>query len=304
MKVSVRSRFWVAVCFSALMAVLSASRPGSAAEWIKVGEGKLRGISGIALLSRQAERTDFLVVHDNKDAGEPRLGVLIASPARVEYRVLAWPGDGNPPVDLEAISSVPGEPGNFLAVTSRGQVFRLAVSGTEVTILGDFLLPDLPPQANIEGFSVQKLGFRLVAAWGHRGSGLSCGRLFWGWLDLPNKSITDVSTADIAVPFPSPSDPNTRHITDLKLDSNGVLWASATNDPGDSGPFISAVYTLGALSAPEARTIRFEPNPDLTRLWVFPKKVEGLELVPGPSGAIAFGSDDEDDGGWIFFTFP
>jgi hypothetical protein len=34
-------------------------------------------------------------------------------------------------------------------------------------------------------------------------------------------------------------------------------------------------------------------------LWTFPKKVEAIELVPGPGGHIYFGSDDEKQGGWV-----
>jgi hypothetical protein len=64
---------------------------------------------------------------------------------------------------------------------------------------------------------------------------------------------------------------------------------------------VSAVYTLGVLHATPGGAVRFEPNRDLTRLWVFPRKVEALELTPGPSGAVAFGSDDEDAGGWFLF---
>jgi hypothetical protein len=301
MTLSFLTRSWVAVWLFALMVVLGARGPSSAAGWIKVGEGRLCGISGIALLSQQAERTEFLVVHDNKGAGEPRLGVLVASPEKVQVLTLAWPDGEDLPADLESVSSIPDQPGHFLAVTSRGQVFPLAVSGTDVAVQGDFPLPNLPAQVNIEGFSVQKLGHRLVAAWGHRGAGPEHGTLWWGFFDLPNKRITGISSAQVAVPFPSPSDPNTRHISDLKIDAAGVVWASATSDPGDSGPFVSAAYTLGVLWVTDSQEIRFQPNTDQTRLWVFPKKVEAIELVPGPRGAIAFGSDDEDDGASISF---
>ena len=79
------------------------------------------------------------------------------------------------------------------------------------------------------------------------------------------------------------------------------MWASATHDPGDAGPFVSAVYTLGVLRSTPTLGIQFESNASLTRLWTFVKKIEAIEFVPGPQGGIVFATDDENDGGWLWF---
>jgi hypothetical protein len=81
-----------------------------------------------------------------------------------------------------------------------------------------------------------------------------------------------------------------------------MLWAAAARDPGDAGPFVSAVYTLGVLRVSGAGAVRFDRAASLTRLWVLPKKVEALDLVPGPGGGVALGTDDEDAGS--SFRFP
>lgn len=301
MKHSFPPRLSRAALWLALLGLMSTAAPGQASEWCEVRRGIQYGISGLSLLSDRHGQTELVVVHDNKEPNQPRLGLLGLFPEGIRYRLLEWPASAKTAVDLESITSIPGKPGQFLAASSRGQVFMLKVSETEVAVQGDFQLPDLTADANVEGLSVQWLNGRMVAIWGHRGSGTSPGILWWGDLDIPELRVSNISKAPVSVPFPPPNDPNTRHISDLKLDANGVIWVSATNDPGDSGPFVSAVYTLGTLNISDSKAILYQPNPSPTRLWVFPRKVEAIELVPGPSGSIVFGSDDEIDGGWVLY---
>ncbi len=305
MRTFLHSYSLAAVLVASVLCFLMTSTMVTAADWTKVHNDKLYSISGMALLAQKGQRIEFLVVHDNKKKGEPRLGLVIVQSGKVEYRPLTWPSDGESPVDLESISSVPGQHGQFLALASGGQLVSLTVEEKKeeffVTVTGHFQLPDLPPDVNIEGVSVQQLGSQLVIAWGHRGAGLQPGILHWGVLDLDNLRVSDVSKVMVSVPFPSPSDSNTRHIADLKIDSSGVVWISSTHDPGDDGPFVSAVYTIGVLQINKTDGTKFESNIGMTRLWVFPKKVEAIEFVPGAQGAVAFGTDDENDGGWFYF---
>jgi hypothetical protein len=288
-----------------VLCFLLASTTVAAGEWAKVRGEKLYSISGMALLAQKEDRIEFLVVHDSKSKGEPKLGLVMVQSGTGKYFPLTWPSEGEPPVDLESISSVPDQHGQFLALASNGRLFSLTVAEKEgefiVAVRGDFQLPELPPDVNIEGISVQKLGSQPVIAWGHRGAGRQPGLLYWGVLDLDHLRVNDVSKATVSVPFPSPSDSNTRHIADLKIDSNGAVWISSTNDPGDDGPFVSAIYTIGALHVSKSEGTTFESNIALTRLWIFLKKVEAIEFVPGPQGAVAFGTDDENDGGWLYF---
>lgn len=295
------SHWCLSIWLCVIPAILSGTHPGYAAEWIQVGEGRLFGISGMALVSQQPGKTELLVVHDNKGPAEPRLTLVTAAPEAVRYAPLTWPAGEEPPADLESASADPDRPGHFLVATSQGQVFRLVLAGAEVQSRGSFFLPGFSPLGNIEGFSVQRLFGRLVAVWGDRGSGARPGRLRWGQLDLESGRVNHVSSMEITVPYPPPSDSSTRHISDLKLDAVGIVWACAARDPGDSGPFASAVYALGVLGLTSTGDIQLVASRELTRLWSFTKKVEALEMIPGPSGGIAFASDDEDAGGWLFF---
>jgi hypothetical protein len=276
--------------------------------------GEKCGVSGVALLGQTADgAVKLLVVHDAKADGGAgkRLGVVTLDSrgaGNVNYSPLDWPKQGAPPDDLEAVTSVPGEEGLFLAVTSKGRVFGLTVAGEKVTPRPGFELPDLLKEEEVEGLSVQRLkGGRLVIAWGYRGAGRRSGVLAYGLLDLerllgegpkrPEEIVTGRDRAAVEVQYPWPEDPNTRHIADLKIDEGGNVWAAAAYDPNDTvGPFVSAVYRLGRLDA--SRTpVRFERDEDLPLVRTFRRKIEGLELLPG--GVFVFGAEDELRGGWL-----
>lgn len=275
--------------------------------------GEKCGVSGVALLEPPAGGVvKLLVVHDAKSdgGGGRRLGVVTLGPggARgVNYRPLDWPKQSTPPDDLEAVTSVPGAEGLFLAVTSRGRVFPLTVAGGSVTVRPGFELRDFLKGEEVEGLSVQRLKGRLVIAWGYRGAGRRSGFLDYGLLNLgklsgggpkrPEEIVTGWGRTAVEVQYPWPEDPNTRHIADLKIDEGGNVWASAAYDPNDTvGPFVSAVYGLGRLDASQA-TVRFERDEDLPLVRTFRRKIEGLELLPG--GVFIFGAEDELRGGWL-----
>jgi len=284
--------------------------------------GKKCGVSGVALLEPPAGGViKLLVVHDVKpDSGEDwqHLGVVTLDPKSaggVNYQPLKWPdgsvppdGVSSPPNDLEAVTSVPGRPNLFLAVNSKGRVFPLTVSGESVTRAQSFTLPDLQKQGQIEGLSVQRLkGGQTVIAWGYRGAGELKGLLYFGLLNLekmtgvgtkrPEEIVTDWGWTTVAVQYPPPQDSNTRHISDLKVDEEGQVWASAAHDPNDTvGPFVSAAYKLGVLDASQT-PVRFKQYEDLPLVRTFKRKIEGIELLPG--GVFIFASEDEARGGWL-----
>ena len=289
----------ILVCL-ALWATGCASTPSSGG-CQKVG-GPLRNVSGMALASHEvspqgAATSQFLVVHDNKAAGQPRVGAVDVGPS-VRYRPLAWPRGGEPPADLEAIASVPGTPGSFLALTSTGRLLHLRFSGGgAIDVLHESQLPGLPESANLEGFAVQSVGGEGVALWADRGDGDRPAVLYWGVYDPVADVVTPQGRQPIKVSFPPGG--HTRHVTDLKVDRDGTLWGAAASDPGDAGPFESAFYRLGTVSADDGRAT-FVPDASPRPLWTTTRKVEALELLPGAAGLVYFGADDETAGGWLY----
>lgn len=82
------------------------STQGFSQTWHFVGAGKTMNISGIAPLEEGGDTTRFVVVHDNKKKGEPRIGIVSE------------------------------------AVTLRSGAFRTVVVGTDEENLGSSLLID------------------------------------------------------------------------------------------------------------------------------------------------------------------
>ena len=77
------------------------------------------------------------------------------------------------------------------------------------------------------------------------------GRLRWGTLDLTNYDLTFTVVGEQGIDLDASgrwSDGATnRDISALHLDDEGILWAAATEDPGDLGPFYSVIYRVGTI---------------------------------------------------------
>jgi len=289
------------VPLSALIVIFLMFMPHKAfSEWRPVWGGKAANISGIALIRTNGNSKYFLVVHDNKKSKQERAGVVAIKPhTRPRYIPLKWPGEL--PVDLESLTAVPDKTQSFMAMTSKGRIYHISVNAKEkrIVVLNEFSLPDVLPNTNFEGFALQKIGSKTLAVWGHRGKNEKPGMLFWGYLS--NYVFSHASSTNFSVPWPVKQD--VRHISDLKVDKSGTLFISCASDPGDDGPFQSAIYSAGVFTLREDN-IEFRKNTDLARIYKFPyNKVEALELVPEKNGGMIFGTDDENMGASIYTTW-
>jgi hypothetical protein len=266
----------------------------------------LGAISGIVALGPER----WLVVHDAKRALDPPGGppatrlrlVERAADGSLTRTVVAWPGaQAN---DLEALARLPGTACDVLAVesgeeTGRVTWYQLRLAGATVGVVASGTLTGEPPQ--VEGFALASIAGRPRALWAGRGSGLSPARLRCGDVVLDAAGTVAAIApapghADVFAPDVPRSDPNVRHVADLVIAADGTVWATATIDPGNAGPFRSVVYAAGRLHD-AFRFPAFTPCAR-PRSWcsVPFHKVEGLALTPrGPLLA----SDDELLGGWL-----
>ncbi len=276
------------------------AQPVQAQPWRPVRGSILFGISGMALLEQQEDSTSFLIVHDNKGVGEGRLAMItVIGEQAPEYLPINWSNQPLP-VDLEALTAVPGQsPPTFMALTSSGTVYHFRLNGNpqNVSVLNVFNLPNLPEGTNLEGFALQKIEDKLLAVWAHRGNNEEPGVLYWGVLDLKTNEITLEDSARLTVPFPVD---NVRHISDIKVDSAGIVYITSAADNGNNGPFQSAVYVAGGLSLQDNRIV-FNPTQALIPIYRLNyHKVEAIELVPGTAGGIILGTDDENMGSSVW----
>lgn len=274
-----------------------------AQDWRPVRGGIPFGISGMAVIEQQSNSLDFLIVHDNKKSNQGRLAIIsIKGKNQPEYLALNWPSKAKLPEDLEALTSIPRTQNtSFIALNSSGKAYYIKLSTDKKTILliKEFNLPAVTTKNNYEAFSLQDIDGKLVAVWAHRGEAEQPAIIYWGVMDLAKSQIMLTGSANLKVPFPHD---NVRHISDIKVDQAGIVFISAASDPGDEGPFQSAVYIAGSLSF-QSNKIVFKQNPQLVPLYrTSYHKIEALELIPGAEGGVIVGTDDENFGSSIYIV--
>lgn len=273
-----------------------------AQEWRPVRGGIPFGISGIALLGQQSNALDLLIVHDNKQQNQGRLATIsIKGKNTPEYFPLNWQSNIALPIDLEALTSVPGISNSFIALTSSGKAYHLKFkpANKTISVIKEFNLSDIPPESNFEAFALQSLDNKLIAVWAHRGEGEQSATIYWGTLDLAKYQITTVGSANFKVPFPSGK---VRHISDLKIDSAGIVYVTSASDAGDDGPFQSAIYVAGYMGWHSNKLIWRQSQQLLPLYRSDYHKIEGMELVPGAAGGLIVGTDDENFGSYVFMV--
>jgi hypothetical protein len=271
-----------------------------AQEWQPVRGGIPFGISGIALLEQKSNSLDFLIVHDNKQKNQGRLATIsIKGKNQPEYFPLNWQSNLKLPEDLEALTSVPRISNAFIALASSGKAyhFKFKPANKTISVIKEFPLSGILPESNFEAFALQDIDSKLVAVWAHRGEGKQPATIYWGILDLNKYQINTLGSANFQVPFPSG---NVRHISDLKIDSTGIVYVTSASDAGDDGPFQSAVYVAGYLGWRGDKLV-WRQSSQLVPLYRSNyHKIEGMELVPGAAGGLIVGTDDENFGSYLY----
>ncbi|HET6407326.1 MAG TPA: hypothetical protein VFG14_05550 [Chthoniobacteraceae bacterium] len=269
-------------------------------EWQLTGLGHTRGIGGLSLFRFDDAKTTYLAVFDSKRAGEPRIAFIDLEEGKHPLtRDLKWP-DNDLPVDLEALTRMPGDDTLFFAATSGGQLWRLRAQTDSLTLLGFANLPhaDAP---ELEGFDLQRLEGKIVAVWAGRGDGDRSAALCVGLYDESTGKPTLTHRVEFRAPWPA--EPTVRHISDLRVDPLGVIYVTSSMDPGNDGPFNSALYIAGTVTfSNDTPHLRVNESP--IRLRTDPgRKVEALEFVPGKISGLVLGCDDENFGGAILETW-
>jgi hypothetical protein len=294
-------KFIAALIF--LTAAFSISLHAQNPQWRPISGERQDNLSGMALVEQTDNQTVFIVVNDNKKPEQNHAALItVKGNEAPKYVPLKWIGDDFP-TDLEAITSVPKTKTEYMALTAEGRVFHveLDIKNNSVKTLKSFDVPLIPKNHDFEGFAVQQLGDSILAVWADRGLDEKPAQLFWAKFDLNNYNFTSINSAFVKVPYPIG---NTRHISDVKVDSSGAVFISSASDPGNNGPFSSAIYFAGTFGFCSPQKITFTQPSALTRLFRFDyRKVEAIEFVPGKDGGIAFGTDDEKLGSAIYLNW-
>ncbi|WP_406090459.1 hypothetical protein [Streptomyces sp. NBC_01013] len=297
-----------ALCASLVAAPLSSA---ASAGWQRVGSGMQGGVSGIALVEGAPagdELADAVVVRDNKGDRESRLATVRLRAGHAPV-VTELPWLGMLPADLEAIDTVPGRAGHYIALAGRGEAYHVVVAdGRALAEHEPTALPGRHEGDNYESFALHRdRSGRTFAVWATRGSGAEKAVVHASSVRIGPDGLTFGTVSarqEFAVPFPDEDE--VRHISDLKVLDDGTVMVSAASDPNvNDGPFTSAVYDAGRLTVNPAHdaVLRMKPEHALTPLSRFTRqdnrKIEAVAFLPGRLGL--WGTDDENFGGSLMF---
>ncbi|MFM9369685.1 hypothetical protein [Streptomyces sp. Da 82-17] len=296
----------VAATTSATAARTEDAPAPAAGRWQQIGHDMRSGISGLAVTSRSGGTYRALIARDNKRPGENRVARLTyhpGEPARTPAaQPLEWRGSAEPN-DLEALEAVPGAPGEYLAVASRGLVYRLQVTadGDAVEVRDLSPLPAIGQGDNFESFTLASRHGRLAAAWADRGEGADRpATLYTAPLSFNKYGETVFGAVTKATTYRAPYPTgDVRHVADLTVTDSGRLLVASASDAGDDGPFDSAVTDAGTLSLDATGEVRLSlaETPEVVRKFQG-RKIEAVECVPGSDTAL-LGTDDENTGGAV-----
>lgn len=279
-------------------------------------------LSGGSSGMEQLTDSTYLVVYDLKKHKDGiRLGWIIVTDESIDVLPItlpSWGEEGNPN-DLESVCAVPGNTNEFLVAEAGnwqgelGRIFHIQVDFGKRTarVLGTLKYPFLHRNDfGIEGDQYEAMhclpytkNERIILLGERGGSEFSpSGVIRWGLWDMKKDvfTIEGAGLKGISVNAPGhwTNAKTKRSITDIYVDPNGTLWASASEDQGDAGPFYSVIYPLGKINSMNADL----PVTVIDFLAVG-REVYGLkiEALSGPKKGIncthTFGTEDEMYGG-------
>ena len=289
-------------------------------------QGFAIGFSGM----EQIDQDSYLVVLDKKvyEDGD-RIGILKiqkeAEPIFSPLRITDWKHDDGQASDLESVCRIPETDNEFLLAEAGywegkyGRIFHVVLSDGEASVKNVFRIPKIVGSAdgidgeNFEGIVCFKNGESILVVLGERGGSslYQNGFLRIGLLNLSEPELSwnkySSNPVEIAAPGNWNNTLSKRSISDLYLDKHGVIWAVATEDPGDEGPFKSTIYKAAVVSA-ENKENPVVPIHTKKAYWT----IDGfkIEALAAPSNLIkgsymSIGTEDElYNGAWRSLFYP
>jgi hypothetical protein len=274
-----------------------------------------REFSGIAWLT--TEHVDgqpqevFLVCHDARDnAAErdlPRLAIvrtpidpngIIVQELNVKFPSV--------PNDLESIARVPNRHKALLAEsnangTDPDPTIYLARwdANLNVEIPSSVPWPKTPERlVNVEATAIASVNGRDHFVYAEREQGSDTTNINMTRVTIKGGKV-EFGKRWTSVSFTAPEPPDARPASGLDIDAKGNLYISSAYDPGDLGPFDSAVYRAAKVRPVGAHGATLHPvRPPQELARSSGLKVEGVGLVDGAL-PIFISDDDEDYGGLL-----
>ncbi|QUN07250.1 hypothetical protein KDN34_07450 [Shewanella yunxiaonensis] len=276
------------------------------------------GFSGMA----QIDANSYLVVQDKKvfEQGD-RLGILqVQAEGQFSYTPLSindWKDNDGQSSDLESVCHLPGSTNEYLVAESGywdgkfGRIFQIVLTAEGASVKHVYHVPKIVAGGkglhgdNFEGMACIAQQDSVLVVLGERGGSkrYKNGYLRIGVLDKSAATLSWQQYAEHPIEISAPgawlNAKKKRTISDLYPDEQGVIWAVATEDGGDQGPFKSVIYQAATVSSQDGN-VTILPVAHPHAQWV----VDGfkVEALAGPAANIpqsymSIGTEDESFGG-------
>ena len=190
---------------------------------------------------------------------------------------------------------MPNYSNKFIAMESTGKAYIFLIDPFDfrIELLQTLTLPGITNKMNLEGLAVYNSAQGQIFIYGDRGSDKRSSTLITAFYEPDNHKIYEVNKFVIDLPVPKN---DKRNIADLTIDNNGAVWTSATSDPGNDGPFKTAIYQIGQMS--NVGTFDFN-HPSLLKplIMIDNQKVEAMLF---DKGELILMTDNENLGATYF----
>lgn len=286
---------------------------------LEIQASKLNGgSSGMEKIADNA----YLIVYDIKSykAGT-RLALMHASQEEMQISPIAVDGWGTEGIasDLESICKVSGKTNEYFIAEAGnwegkiGRIFHIQVDTAKLTakVLGVTKLPFKHiNNMQLVGDQYESMAClpynqdeRILLLAERGGSTVNpIGNVKWGIYNLRTHKLnfSEAGLKGIEANAPGKwNDTKTkRDITDIHIDANGAIWAAASEDISEAGPFYSVIYKIGQVDLSNKK----QPF-NIFRNFTNWEVVSGfkIEALSGPAKGIncthSFGTEDEMYGG-------
>ena len=286
-----RQRFVATVSYTARCP--NGSEYSGGFDWKKVGSDIFETVSGLLLLRKTVSGWVFLAAHDALSL--PRLSLIqISNSGDVTSSGVDWSG---PPVDIEALFV---HRDDIFAASSAGTLYRLALSVDETSVSTiDSVYFGAMITGDFEAAFIHEINGIWILVVASRGNDSTPSTIAWKRVSYPSLSILGATeTSTFSAPFPTVS--NVRHVSDLRVDIDGNLFVCSSSDPGDNGPFSSAVFHVGSFFMDGVNPALGMMDSPREVYRSDSHKIEAICMTPNDSLGMVVGADDENLGGFIF----
>ena len=274
-----------------------------------------REVRGIAWQSTNSsgDRSQevFLVAHDLRDNDEersqPRLS-RVSTPLDTDGIVVEPLDVSFPdiPNDLESVARFPGRNSALLAESNAGgddpnPSIYLAEwdADLNLTIAAQMPWPATPePLVNVEATAVASAGGRDWFLYAERAEGKDRTRIHMTDVKIDEDGTVAFGDTWQSVTFVAPAPKGARQASAMDVAGDGTIYVAAALDPGNLGPFDSAIYAAAQVLPGKSGVDLVPTSPPKSLGRSNGLKVEALALVDG-KGPLFIGDDDEDYGGLL-----